>query len=75
MSGVCVPMFGVFRTLCSLQDALERMTYEELAEELCSLSGVTHIRRKLREAQRLESTYWVCAFSVNQHASICALDH
>ncbi|CAK9003858.1 unnamed protein product, partial [Durusdinium trenchii] len=54
-----------------LADALERMTYEELAEELCSLSGVTHIRRKLREAQRLESTYWVCAFSVNQHASIC----
>eukprot|EP00913_Durusdinium_trenchii_P012032 g11304.t1 len=58
----------LYRAWC---DALERMTYEELAEELCSLSGVTHIRRKLREAQRLESTYWVCAFSVNQHASIC----
>ncbi|CAE7350137.1 unnamed protein product [Symbiodinium sp. CCMP2456] len=31
-----------------------------------------HLALKLRNAGKLDVPYWVCAFSVNQHAGICA---
>ena len=49
-------------------------TYAELAEELATPDGVASIREKLQKANVLEATYWVCAFSVNHHASICTLE-
>lgn len=45
--------------------------YADLAETLCSKRGLFDIRQKLQQRNRLDRTYWVCAVSVNQHASIC----
>ena len=52
-------------------DALNEGTYEELAEQLNSEEGVEKLRNRLLECGKMDVTYWVCAFSVNQHASIC----
>ncbi|CAK9038873.1 Centrosomal protein of 76 kDa, partial [Durusdinium trenchii] len=54
-----------------LADALQEPTYAPLAEKLCSRSGCHALRRRLEETNRIDATYWVCAVSVNQHASIC----
>lgn len=48
-------------------------SYAEIAEELCTPAGVASLSTKLQEANQLGATYWVCAVSVNQHASICGL--
>jgi len=45
--------------------------YADLAEELCTAAGVAMVMMKARALGVLGMTYWVCAFSVNQHASIC----
>ena len=56
-----------------IADALEHDTYAEVANAfLLSLNGVKRAREQLQERSALSLTYWVCAFSVNQHASICA---
>ena len=56
-----------------IADALEYDTYARVAKTfLLSLSGVQLAREQLQERGALLLTYWVCAFSVNQHASICA---
>jgi len=55
-----------------LADALNEDYYEGVASMLISGDeGIQAIRRRLADLGRLEVAYWVCAFSVNQHASIC----
>ena len=53
-----------------LADALGRATYKKVADKIATKSGFERVRAKL--VGKLETTYWVCAFCVNQHASICA---
>ena len=52
-------------------DALGLETYSGLASELRSLEGLELLRSRLESHGCLEKSFWVCAFSVNQHASIC----
>ena len=61
-----------FRNLVAaiLADALEAQVYGEVAAEITTEEGIEQVRSQL--SGKLERTYWVCAFSVNQHASICA---
>ena len=54
-----------------IADALEEDTYAEIADQLSSKMGVASLKEDLQRSGKLESTFWVCAFSVNQHASIC----
>ena len=53
-----------------LADALGKAAYQEVAAHIATASGLQRVRAKL--ASKLETTYWVCAFCINQHASICA---
>ena len=55
-----------------LADALNENTYEDIAGQLASQASLSKVRQRLLKKGRLDATYWVCAFSVNQHASICA---
>ena len=50
-------------------DALGRAGYQEVSAQIATPSGIEQVRAKL--AGKLETTYWVCAFCINQHASIC----
>ncbi|OLP78257.1 hypothetical protein AK812_SmicGene41594 [Symbiodinium microadriaticum] len=52
-----------------LADALGLAAYEKVADKIAAKAGIEKVRAKL--VCKLETTYWVCAFSVNQHASIC----
>ena len=52
-----------------LADALGRACYQEVLADIATASGFEQVRAKL--AGKLETTYWVCAFCINQHASIC----
>jgi len=53
-------------------DALGReTTYEMAARKLLEPGGVAKLREELKERGSLRSTYWICAFCINQHASIC----
>jgi len=45
--------------------------YCDLAEMLASLEGLTDIMARLESKGSLDMSFWICAFSVNQHASIC----
>lgn len=54
-----------------LADAIGRTTYASIAEEITSRRGFETVRTQLNEEQLDDATYWICAFSVNQHASIC----
>ena len=53
-----------------LADALGHKAYQDVAAQLATREGIEQIRVKL--GCKLDTTYWLCAFSVNQHASICA---
>jgi len=53
-----------------LADALERSVYEEIAALIVTKPGLLSVKQKLT-SRALDATYWVCAISVNQHASIC----
>ncbi|CAE7880425.1 cep76 [Symbiodinium sp. KB8] len=53
-----------------LADALGRASYQEVAAQIATASGLERVQEKLGGKQ--ETTYWVCAFCINQHASICA---
>eukprot|EP00439_Symbiodinium_sp_Y106_P030125 s3293_g3.t1 len=63
---------NVFGNLLSaiLADALGLSAHQEIAVKIATTSGFQQVRAKL--TGKLETTYWVCAFSINQHASICA---
>ena len=52
-----------------LADALGRPGYQEVSAQIATPSGIEQVRAKL--AGKLKTTYWVCAFCINQHASIC----
>lgn len=52
-------------------DGLGISTYEKIASQLLAPDGISTIRDRLRVRGSLDGTYWVCAFSVNQHAGIC----
>lgn len=51
-------------------DALGEPTYELIAFEMVS-GGVAGYLHRLRDA-KLDTRYWICAFCVNQHSSICS---
>lgn len=53
-----------------ISDCLGRSSYGEVAEKLLTLDGTTELRQTLPQSA-LDVRYWVCAISVNQHASIC----
>ena len=54
-----------------LADALEVEKYDEIA--LClSQREFDKLTDALNRKSKLDVRYWVCAFSVNQHAGICA---
>ncbi|CAE8613914.1 unnamed protein product [Polarella glacialis] len=53
-----------------LADALGLETFDAVVELLVS-GQFEELRERLRAKDSLELSYWVCAFSVNQHAGIC----
>eukprot|EP00449_Zooxanthella_nutricula_P059265 CAMPEP_0198560888 /NCGR_PEP_ID=MMETSP1462-20131121/94610_1 /TAXON_ID=1333877 /ORGANISM="Brandtodinium nutriculum, Strain RCC3387" /LENGTH=83 /DNA_ID=CAMNT_0044291763 /DNA_START=6 /DNA_END=254 /DNA_ORIENTATION=+ len=51
-------------------DALGRDRYiEEL--DLLVAGRIEELKVQLRAARTLQQVYWVCCFSINQHAGIC----
>ena len=54
-----------------LADALDAEKYEEIARSLGEREFGT-LTKALRKRDKLDVRYWICAFSVNQHAGICA---
>ena len=64
---------NLFRDLLAtvIADALGEHNFELIAELLSDKDGVEVLEETLRVQGRLQETYWICAFSVNQHASIC----
>jgi len=50
-------------------DALGHRTYSDLLEMMVQPGGIERLEQKLHT--QAQKTYWVCAFSVNQHAGIC----
>eukprot|EP00438_Fugacium_kawagutii_P014606 Skav210577 [mRNA] locus=scaffold3272:31961:33814:- [translate_table: standard] len=66
---------NLFRDLVAavVSDALEEHTFDYVSELLSDMEGTKIVERALlaRGESRLLWTYWICAFSVNQHAGIC----
>ncbi|CAJ1340843.1 unnamed protein product, partial [Effrenium voratum] len=60
-----------FRDLVAavVADALHETEYGRIAKLLDA--DMALVRRWLRKTSELQTTYWICAFCVNQHASIC----
>jgi len=52
-------------------ESLDSDTYYEVAELLITPRGLKAIITRLESEGRLDMTFWICAFSINQHASIC----
>eukprot|EP00439_Symbiodinium_sp_Y106_P071722 s53_g12.t4 len=52
-----------------LADALGESYYDAVAAKLLSPAGVEELAAMLQQAPK--TAYWVCAFSINQHACIC----
>jgi hypothetical protein len=52
-------------------DALGKDEYEAVAERLKTSEGRERLREQLAYKETLFQRYWICAFCVNQHASIC----
>ncbi|CAK9087506.1 Dynein heavy chain 12 [Durusdinium trenchii] len=52
-------------------DALEEEHYAGVAEMLLTAEGYQRLENKIQEKGCGNKSYWVCAFSVNQHACIC----
>lgn len=53
-----------------LADCLGEGSYGHRVEDLSSVEHRAVLRGRLQH--KLHRTYWICAFSVNQHAGICA---
>ena len=64
---------NLFRDLLAsvIADALGEHNFELIAKLLSDKEGVEVVKKILQVQERLQETYWICAFSVNQHASIC----
>jgi len=55
-----------------IADGLGEGSYESVIPILATIEGIDRLRGDLLECDALRITYWVCAFSINQHASICS---
>lgn len=53
-----------------VSDALDEGEYKEMADSLAS-GQLQEVQNRLHAAGAGEVRYWICAFCVNQHASIC----
>eukprot|EP00931_Biecheleriopsis_adriatica_P089617 TRINITY_DN63711_c0_g1_i1.p1 TRINITY_DN63711_c0_g1~~TRINITY_DN63711_c0_g1_i1.p1 ORF type:complete len:797 (+),score=83.33 TRINITY_DN63711_c0_g1_i1:44-2434(+) len=53
-------------------EAMDVDTYDSLAERLATPAGLDDVVRDLERQNALDTTFWICAFSINQHASICS---
>lgn len=64
---------NLFRNLVAavIAYALDEAEYAFVSHLLETDAGIGELEGWLLEAGQLDSTYWVCAFSVNQHATIC----
>ena len=54
-----------------LADALDAEKYDEIAQSLRE-HEFGKLTKALQKKGKLDVRYWICAFSVNQHAGICA---
>lgn len=63
---------NLFRDLVAAvaADALEEEEYGRVANLM--MRDLNELEQWLDSLGRLERTYWICAFSVNQHCTICA---
>jgi len=52
-------------------DALEEEYYGSRVDQLKTADGTRALINTLRAQGLLQSTYWLCALSINQHRSIC----
>lgn len=64
---------NLFRDLLAsvLADALGEHTFEFLARLLSDRAGTELVEQMLLSLGRLDDSYWICAFAVNQHSGIC----
>ncbi|OLP90471.1 hypothetical protein AK812_SmicGene27947 [Symbiodinium microadriaticum] len=53
-----------------VSDALDEGEYKEMADSLAS-GQLQEVQNRLHAAGADDVRYWICAFCVNQHASIC----
>jgi len=51
--------------------ALGFFTFDHVLMLLADGNGINELRNRCTEAGCLQTTVWICAFSINQHASIC----
>lgn len=63
-----------FRDLVSaiVADSLGLQCFGDVVLELTSKRSRAKLLERLRKRNALEHTYWVCAFSINQHTCICS---
>jgi hypothetical protein len=56
-----------------LADALEDDSYDQIVEKLeaSSSQGTEELKKELESKDSGSRSYWICAFCVNQHVSIC----
>jgi len=54
-----------------IADALCERTYECIVTMLCCPELRQRLREKLERHSRLDLSFWICCFSVNQHDGIC----
>ncbi len=54
-----------------LADALGEDAYDQIAEQLATVEGKKELAQKLQREGSGSLSYWICAFCVNQHVSIC----
>ncbi|CAJ1447384.1 unnamed protein product, partial [Effrenium voratum] len=50
---------------------LYNVTYDVVLDTLRSSRGIQELRAQCEKSDRLDVVIWICAFSINQHASIC----
>lgn len=65
---------NLFRDLVAavVADALEENTFDLIAHVLQEDSFL--VESMIAEMEHLQKTYWICAFAVNQHTSICNIN-
>ena len=64
---------NLFRDLLAsvVADAIGEHTFELISALLSDEAGVNALEQIIELQGNLEVVYWICAFSVNQHAGIC----
>ena len=64
---------NLFRDLLAsvVADAIGEHTFELVSALLSDEAGVNALEQMIELQGNLEVVYWICAFSVNQHAGIC----